>query len=169
MAGPALKLETAGGLDAPDHPVGTDAVLVLRANERAWSDDGVVVLMDLGSAVLSAEMALEMLPDDKRGKVLLCEAPFIEGAVAAAVTAKLGATAERGADDARGGPGGAPPPGGGPWAGRGGSTPRSCRLPSVRPTTPMPSSERSTRRSRPRPRTSRSSAPQWPGARGGAR
>jgi len=103
MGGPEVKLETAGGLDAPDHPVGTDAVLVVGAIERAWSDDGVVVLMDLGSAVLSAEMALDMLPDDKREKVLLCEAPFIEGAVAAAVTAKLGASAEQVAAEARGG------------------------------------------------------------------
>ncbi|MGE5461058.1 MAG: phosphoenolpyruvate--protein phosphotransferase [Solirubrobacterales bacterium] len=103
MGGPDVKLETAGGLDAPDHPVGTDAVLVVQAIERAWSEDGVVVLMDLGSAVLSAEMALELLPDERRAKVLLCEAPFIEGAVAAAVTAKLGATAEQVAAEARGG------------------------------------------------------------------
>src|SRR5512145_2860046 len=103
MGGPEVKLETAGGLDAPDHPIGTDAVLVVDAIERAWSEDGVVVLMDLGSAVLSAEMALEMLPEDKRDKVLLCEAPFIEGAVAAAVTAKLGASAEQVAAEARGG------------------------------------------------------------------
>jgi phosphocarrier protein FPr len=103
MGGPDVKLETAGGLDAPEHPIGTDAVLVLQAIERAWSEDGVVVLMDLGSAVLSAEMAVEMLPDERRSRVLLCEAPFIEGAVAAAVTAKLGATAEQVAAEARGG------------------------------------------------------------------
>jgi phosphocarrier protein FPr len=103
MGGHEVRLETAGGLDAPDHPVGTDAVLVLDAIERAWSDDGVVVLMDLGSAVLSAEMAVDMLPEDKRERVLLCEAPFIEGAVAAAVTAKLGASAARVASEARGG------------------------------------------------------------------
>ena len=103
MGGPDVKLETAGGLDLPDHPIGTDAVLVLQAIDRAWSDDGVVVLMDLGSAVLSAEMALEMLPEDRRDKVLLCEGPFIEGAVAAAVTAKLGSTREQVADEARGG------------------------------------------------------------------
>jgi phosphocarrier protein FPr len=102
MGGPDVKLETAGGLDMPDHPIGTDAVLVLDAIDRAWSDDGVVVLMDLGSAVLSAEMALEMLPEDRRGKVLLCEAPFVEGAVAAAVTAKLGAPPEQVASEARG-------------------------------------------------------------------
>jgi multiphosphoryl transfer protein len=102
MGGPDVKLETAGGMDLPDHPIGTDAVLVLQAVDRAWSDDGVVVLMDLGSAVLSAEMALEMLPDDRRAKVLLCEAPFIEGAVAAAVTAKLGGPPEQVAAEARG-------------------------------------------------------------------
>ena len=62
MGGPDVRLETAGGLDMPDHPTGTDAMLVMGAIERAWSDDGVLVLMDLGSAVLSAEMALDMLP-----------------------------------------------------------------------------------------------------------
>jgi phosphocarrier protein FPr len=103
MGGPDIKLETAGGLDMPDHPIGTDAVLVLGAIERAWSEDGVVVLMDLGSAVLSTEMALEMLPEERRTKVLLCEGPFIEGAVAAAVTAKLGAPPEQVAAEARGG------------------------------------------------------------------
>ncbi len=103
MGGPDVKLETAGGLDLPEHPIGTDAVLVLQAIERAWSEDGVVVLMDLGSAVLSAEMALEMLPEARRAKVLLCPAPFIEGAVAAAVTAKLGSSAEQVAAEARGG------------------------------------------------------------------
>ena len=44
MGGPDVKLETAGGLDMPDHPIGTDAVLVMAAIDRAWSDDGVLVL-----------------------------------------------------------------------------------------------------------------------------
>ena len=93
MGGPDIRLETAGGLDMPDHPIGTDAVLVMQAIERAWSDDGVLVLMDLGSAVLSAEMALDLLePERARADVLLCEAPLVEGAVAAAVTAKMGAS-----------------------------------------------------------------------------
>ena len=52
MGGPDVRLETAGGLDMPDHPIGTDAVLVMAAIDRAWSGDGVLVLMDLGSAVL---------------------------------------------------------------------------------------------------------------------
>ncbi len=62
MGGADIRLEPVGGLDMPDRPMGTDAVLVMQAIERAWSEDGVLVLMDLGSAVLSAEMALDMLP-----------------------------------------------------------------------------------------------------------
>src|SRR6266498_4578751 len=87
----------------PDRPMGTDAVLVMRAIDRVWSDDGVLVLMDLGSAVLSAEMALDMLPTDRRERILLCEAPFVEGAVAAAVAAKLGRSLSEVAEEARGG------------------------------------------------------------------
>ena len=103
MGGPDVRLETAGGLNMPDHPIGTDAVLVMEAIERAWSDDGVLVLMDLGSAVLSAEMAMDLMPEERRANVLLCEAPIVEGAVAAAVTAKLGASLDRVAQEARGG------------------------------------------------------------------
>ena len=103
MGGPDVRLETAGGLNVPDHPIGTDAVLVMEAVDRAWSDDGVLVLMDLGSAVLSAEMALDLMPEERRAKVLLCEAPIVEGAVAAAVTAKLDAPLDRVAEEARGG------------------------------------------------------------------
>jgi phosphocarrier protein FPr len=75
----------------------------MEAIDRAWSDEGVLVLMDLGSAVLSAEMALDLMPQERRSKVLLCEAPIVEGAVAAAVTAKLGSSLERVAREARGG------------------------------------------------------------------
>src|SRR6266545_475830 len=103
MGGADVRLEAVGGLDMPDRPMGTDAVLVMQAIERAWSEDGVLVLMDLGSAVLSAEMALDMLPTDRRGRVLLCEAPFVEGAVAAAVAAKLGRSLAEVAEEARGG------------------------------------------------------------------
>jgi len=101
MGGADVPLEPVGGLDLPDRPIGTDAVLVRQAIERVWSEDGVLVLMDLGSAVLSAEMALDMLPGDRRHRVLLCEAPLVEGAVAAAVAARLGRSLEEVADEAR--------------------------------------------------------------------
>lgn len=103
MAGPDVTLVAAGGLDQPGRPLGTDAVLIAGAIERAWNDDGVLVLMDLGSAVLSAEMAAEMLPDERRSRVLLCEAPLVEGAVAAGVAARLGEPLDRVAAEARAG------------------------------------------------------------------
>jgi phosphocarrier protein FPr len=103
MGGPDLAMETAGGLAMPDHPIGTDAVLVREAIERVWSDDGVLVLMDLGSAVLSAEMALDLLPEDLRGRVRLCAAPLVEGAVAAAVTARAGGSLDEVEAEAVGG------------------------------------------------------------------
>jgi phosphoenolpyruvate-protein phosphotransferase/dihydroxyacetone kinase phosphotransfer subunit len=103
MAGDDVRIEIAGGLDEPEHPIGTDAMLVMAAIERAWSDDGVLVLMDLGSAVLSAEMALDFLDEEKRAKVLLTDAPIVEGAVAAAVTARIGASLDQVAAEAAGG------------------------------------------------------------------
>jgi multiphosphoryl transfer protein len=95
-------IELAGGVDAPEPALGTDATRVVEAIEQADQGDGVLVLMDLGSAVLSAEMALDLLPPERRERVLLCEAPLVEGAVAAAVTAKLGASLADVAAEARG-------------------------------------------------------------------
>ena len=97
-----VPIELAGGIDAPEPGLGTDAVRVAEAIERADQGDGVLVLMDLGSAVLSAEMALDMISAERRARVLLTEAPLAEGAVAAAVTAKLGASLEEVAAEARG-------------------------------------------------------------------
>ena len=88
----AVPMAVAGGIDDPDNPIGTDAMKVLEAIQSVYSDDGVVVLMDLGSALLSAEMALEFLPDEQRPHVHLCPAPLVEGALAAAVQASVGAS-----------------------------------------------------------------------------
>ena len=103
MGGADVRIEAAGGLDDPEGSIGTDAALVVGAIETAWSDDGVLVLMDLGSAVLSAETALDLLPEDRRAKVLLTDAPLVEGAVSAAVSARLGSSLEEVAAEARGG------------------------------------------------------------------
>ena len=69
--------------------LGTDATDVAAAIRRAASPDGVLVLMDLGSAVLSAELAAELVPDVAH--VRLCPAPLVEGLVAAVVRAAGGA------------------------------------------------------------------------------
>src|SRR6266480_1322777 len=100
--GGEVTIEVAGGIEAPQPGLGTDAVRVAEAIERADQGDGVLVLMDLGSAVLSAEMALDMISAERRARVLLTEAPLAEGAVAAAVTAKRGASLEEVAAEARG-------------------------------------------------------------------
>jgi multiphosphoryl transfer protein len=100
--GAEVPIELAGGIDALEPALGTDATRVLEAIERADQGDGVLVLMDLGSAVLSAEMALDLLPEERRERVVLSEAPLAEGAVAGAVMAKLGASLSDVAAEARG-------------------------------------------------------------------
>ena len=102
MAGEEVRIVAAGGMAPPETALGTDAVRVAAAIEEAWSERGVLVLMDLGSALLSAEMALELLPEEHRKRVLLSAAPLVEGAVAAAVTSRLGEPLERVAREATG-------------------------------------------------------------------
>lgn len=98
MGGDDVAIEAAGGMADPPGEIGTDMSLVLAAIEGAASDDGVLVLMDLGSAVMSAEMAAEMVEGTE---VLLCEAPLVEGAVAAAARARTGASLAEVAGEAR--------------------------------------------------------------------
>jgi dihydroxyacetone kinase phosphotransfer subunit len=90
-----VALATAGGIDDPENPIGTDAQEVYAAIRSVYSEDGVVVLMDLGSALFSVEMALEFLSPEQRENVHLSEAPLVEGAVAAAIQASVGGTVEQ--------------------------------------------------------------------------
>ena len=100
MGGEKLAILAAGGTSEPG-VLGTDAERVRAAIEEAMSDDGVLVLMDLGSALMSAEFAVELL-EDPPGRVLLSEAPLVEGAVAAAAAANGGASLDEVATEARG-------------------------------------------------------------------
>ena len=101
MGGADLLIQAAGGMDVEDSVLGTDPVRILKAIEQVYSEDGVLVLMDLGSAILSSEMALEMLSEEKRGKVVLCEAPIVEGAIAAAIQARVGGSLQQVISEAR--------------------------------------------------------------------
>ena len=84
MAGEA-PIEVSAGLDGG---FGTDAAAIAAAVGAADRGAGVVVVMDLGSAVLSAELALELLDDPGLAeRVVLCPSPFVEGLVVAAVAA----------------------------------------------------------------------------------
>jgi multiphosphoryl transfer protein len=99
MGGGEVAIEAAGGMEGGE--IGTDAERVRQAVERVRSPDGVLVLMDLGSALMSAEMATEMAEPDG-GEIVLSEAPLVEGAVAAAALAGAGASLEEVAREARG-------------------------------------------------------------------
>ncbi|MFQ3630408.1 phosphoenolpyruvate--protein phosphotransferase [Roseiflexus sp.] len=90
-----VAIAVAAGTTNPENPLGTDASKIRQAIEEVYTDDGVLVLMDLGSAVLSAEMAVDFLPEDKRSHVRLCAAPIVEGTIAAVVQASLGASLDR--------------------------------------------------------------------------
>ncbi len=89
-AGERPPIAIAAGVGPDREELGTDAAEIAEAVQSVSDGSGVAVLMDLGSAILSAEMALDLLPEELRGQVRLVGAPFVEGAVAAAVQASLG-------------------------------------------------------------------------------
>jgi len=88
MAGDDLRIEAAGG--TADGSLGTDAVAIMAAIQAAEGGAGVLVLMDLGSAVLATQTALELLGADVAAHVRLSGGPLVEGAVVAAVQASIG-------------------------------------------------------------------------------
>jgi PTS hybrid protein len=101
MAGPEVRIEPAGGL--PNGDLGTDEDRVRAAIRAADQGDGVVVLGDLGSAILTVRHVLER--HNGNGSVRLVDAPIVEGAVAAAVTASADMPLDdvaRSAEEARG-------------------------------------------------------------------
>ncbi len=91
---PDVVLIAAGGADGTAGParIGTSFARVQAGIERASGGDGVVILTDLGSAVMTAEMVLEFLEPEVRATVRLAEAALVEGAVAAAVQAQGGSS-----------------------------------------------------------------------------
>src|SRR6266550_5463117 len=88
VAGPDVAIITAGG--GPDGTLGTDGGRVREALGAADTGAGVVVLVDLGSALLSVRAALSEL--DGEANVVLADAPLVEGAVSAGVIASTGAS-----------------------------------------------------------------------------
>jgi len=89
MAG-EVEVAPVGG--ASDGSLGTDPEGIQAAIEEMDADE-VLVFVDIGSAVLSAEAVLEMLSSERRGRVRIVDSPFVEGAFAAGVLAQAGADA----------------------------------------------------------------------------
>ncbi len=92
MCGADVQMVAAGGLLCDDGrwELGTDALRIAQAIQSHWSADGALILADLGSAVLSAEQAIELLPAEIGQKCMISNAPLVEGAVVASLEAGLG-------------------------------------------------------------------------------
>jgi PTS hybrid protein len=90
MVGNEVPLAWCGG--NTEGGLGTSVEAIMQAIDRAWSDKGVAILVDLGGAETNSEMAIEMLDEGRAGKVVVCNAPVVEGAVMAAAEASGGAS-----------------------------------------------------------------------------
>ena len=93
MVGEEVPLAFCGG--DPGGGLGTNVEAIMNAIDRAWSEKGVAILVDLGGAETNSEMAVEMLEPERRKMVVVCNAPIVEGAVMAATEAAGGGTLEQ--------------------------------------------------------------------------
>ena len=90
MVGHEVRVAYCGG--NPDGGLGTDVAAIQAAIDAAYGPAGVAVLVDLGGAETNSEMAIELLPEERRTRVVICNAPIVEGAVMAATEASGGAS-----------------------------------------------------------------------------
>lgn len=90
MVGDAVPLAWCGG--APGGGLGTSVEAIMAAIDAAWSEQGVAILVDLGGAEINSEMAIELSPEERRSRIVICDAPIVEGAVMAGTEASAGST-----------------------------------------------------------------------------
>jgi dihydroxyacetone kinase phosphotransfer subunit len=88
MAQRDVKIISAGG--TRDGRIGTDATKIMEAIIESDDGSGVIVFVDLGSAVLSTEMAIDFLDEELKKRVVIADAPLVEGSITAIVEASLG-------------------------------------------------------------------------------
>ena len=93
MMAPDARIRPAGGME--DGSFGTSFEKIQAAIDEIYTEDGVLILMDMGSAVMTTEMVLEMMPERK---VKMVDCPLVEGAVAGTVSAVGGMSFEEIAD-----------------------------------------------------------------------
>ena len=90
MVGSEVKVAFCGG--NPDGGLGTNVPLIIEAINQVWSPKGVAILVDLGGAETNSEMAVEMIGEPRAQKIIVCNAPIVEGAVMAATESSGGAS-----------------------------------------------------------------------------
>ena len=88
MVGDEVRVAFCGG--NPEGGLGTNVAAIKAAIERVYTPAGVALLVDLGGAETNSEMAIELLPEDWQERVVICNAPIVEGAVMAATEAAGG-------------------------------------------------------------------------------
>lgn len=89
---PEVNIESAGGTS--DNRIGTSVDKITEAIEKVYSEDGVMIFFDLGSAFMNTEMAVEFLDDSMKEKIQIIDAPLIEGVVVAAVQCSMNESIE---------------------------------------------------------------------------
>jgi phosphoenolpyruvate---glycerone phosphotransferase subunit DhaM len=82
-----VLIAVAGGTE--DGRIGTDINKIIYAIKEVYSEDGVIVIFDLGSAYMNSDMAIENLPEIMKDKVQIIDTAFVEGAVVAAVQCSM--------------------------------------------------------------------------------
>ena len=82
-----VSIAAAGG--TIDGRLGTDADKIFAAIKEVYSEDGVLILFDIGSAYMSADISLECLQENMRAKVEILDAALVEGAITAAIECSL--------------------------------------------------------------------------------
>ena len=93
MVGSEVRLAWCGGNS--DGGLGTDVAAIKAAIDEVFGPAGVALLVDLGGAETNSEMAIELLEESQRDRVVICNAPIVEGTVMASVEAASGASLDR--------------------------------------------------------------------------
>lgn len=102
LAGPSVHIVACGGIG---DDLGTSAPEIVQMLEECPKDGPILLLFDLGSALMNCEMALELSDESIRNRAVIVDAPLVEGAVSAAVAASLGRSLQevkQSAEEARG-------------------------------------------------------------------
>lgn len=100
MVGDDVEIIACGG--DIDGSLGTNVQQIYDAIVSVYNDKGVVLLVDLGGAETNSEMAIELLAEEQQTKVVICDAPIVEGAIMAGTEASSGAAlteVQRAAED----------------------------------------------------------------------
>lgn len=82
-----VKIVSAGGTE--DGRIGTDVNKIISGINEVYSDEGVLLFYDLGSAMMNAEMALDLVDENKKENIHIMDSALVEGVVAASIFANM--------------------------------------------------------------------------------